>query len=92
MTLKLVGWFALILIILLSLYNLCESHAYVEYRIRWTMSPKDRYEYKKKRFCSLPVWFLVLLAIGLTFLFNKNEYTTYGAIGVIALYALFIFF
>lgn len=89
---KLVGWFALILIILFGLYNECESREYVEKRSRWTMSPKDRYEYKKRRFCSVPIWFLVLVALALTISFNVSKYTTYAFYSLLALYAMFMLF
>ncbi len=89
---KLVGWFALNLIILFGLYNECESREYVEKRSRWTMSPKDRYEYKKRRFCSVPIWFLVLLALALTISFNVTAYTTYAFYSLLALYAMFMLF
>lgn len=89
---KLVGWFALILIILFGLYNECESREYVEKRSRWTMSPKERLEYKKRRFCSVPVWFLVLVALALTISFNVTAYTTYAFYSLLALYAMFMLY
>ncbi len=63
---KLVGLFILILIILFGLYNECESHEYVKKRSKWSMSSKERYEHKMRRFCALPMWVLVLVAISLT--------------------------
>jgi hypothetical protein len=89
---KLVGWFTLILIILFGLYNECESHEYVEKRSRWTMSSKERYEYKMKRFCALPMWFWVLFALALTISFNVTAYTTYAFYSLLALYAMFMLF
>ena len=89
---KIVGWFILILIILLALYNECQSREYVKKRSRWTMTPKERHEYRKRRFCSVPVWFLVLVALALTFTFNVNKYTTYASVSLLVLYTLFIFF
>lgn len=89
---KIVGWFILILIILLALYNECQSREYVKKRSRWTMTPKERHEYRKRRFCSVPVWFLVLVAFALTFTFNVNKYTTYASVSLLVLYTLFIFF
>ncbi len=89
---KIFGWFAIILTILFGLYNECESHEYVEKRSRWSMNVSERFDYKKRRFCSVPVWFLVLVALALTFSFNVNAYTTYAFFSLLALYALFMFF
>ncbi len=86
------GLFALILTILFGLYNECESHEYVEKRSRWSMNVSERFDYKKRRFCSVPVWFLVLVALALTFTFNVNKYTTYASVSLLVLYTLFIFF
>ena len=89
---KIFGWFVLISTILFGLYNECESHEYVEKRSRWSMNVSERFDYKKRRFCSVPVWFLVLVALALTFSFNVNAYTTYAFYSLLALYALFMFF
>lgn len=89
---KMSGWFVLILIILLGVYYSCKSHEYIKYSSTWEMSRKDRQEYKKKRFCSVPIWFLVLIALAITFTFNDNKYTTYSTFILIALYVVFIFF
>jgi uncharacterized membrane protein len=89
---KLVGWFTLILIILFGLYNECESHEYVKKRSKWSMSSKERYEYKMGRFCALPMWVLVLVAISLTSALNVNAYTTYAFYVLLGLYALFMLF
>jgi hypothetical protein len=89
---KIVGWFVLISTILFGLYNECESREYVKKRSRWTMNVSERFDYKKRRFCSVPVWFLVLVALALTFTFNVNKYTTYASVSLLVLYTLFIFF
>jgi hypothetical protein len=92
MTFKIFGWVLVNSIVIFGLYSLCKSHKYVEYRNKWSMSVNERFEYKKKRFCSVPLWMLFLFAIALTFAVIRNAYTTYAFLLVIGLYALFITF
>ena len=89
---KMFMYLVLTIIIFFIIYNSCDSHDYIQYRNTWEMSRKDRVEYKKKRFCSVPLWFLVLVAITITFTFNVNPYTTYATVLLFVLYLIFIYF
>jgi len=92
MSFTLLGWFLVNLIIILGLYSLCNSHEYVQRRSRWLISSSERVEYRNKRFCSVPVWLLILFALVLSFALTINAYTVYASFALIGLYALFILF
>ena len=92
MSFTLFGWFLVNLIIILGLYSLCKSHEYVQHRSKWSIPSSAEFEYKKKRFCSVPLWLLVLFALAFTFALTINAYTVYAGFAVIGLYAFFIRF
>jgi hypothetical protein len=82
---KFIMWFGINLLIVFGVYNLCSSHeAVVERKSRLSMNYYQKIEYRNRLFCSLSSLILILLAVLMTFTFNKNTFQLYFSIGLLA--------
>jgi len=82
---KFIMWFGINLLIVFGVYNLCSSHeAVVERKSRLSMNYYQKMEYRNRLYCSLSPLFLILLAVLITFTFNKNAFQLYFSFGLLA--------